>query len=173
MAQRLSRETMRMSQKRQERQLTKEDTMRYYAVFLAVGMLLPFAVWAQKQMYAIPTQKEVPVYQNEIRKLFESPLFTVSSESRLVVKETGKNAIKVQDLDGRTGWVEKARVKIISQNKTIKYEPAAVEGYINDPGVIWVPGKPDPLTNPVILERSFADALRENVDQETIMRQVN
>jgi hypothetical protein len=147
--------------------------MKYYAVFLAVGMLLPFAAWAQKQMYAIPLQKDLPVYQNEIRKLFESPLFTVCSESRLVVKETGKNAIKVQDLDGRTGWVEKTRVKIISQNKTIKYDPAAVEGYPDVPDVVWVPGKPDPLTTPVILERSFADALRENVDQETIDRQVN
>jgi hypothetical protein len=147
--------------------------MRYYAVFLAVGMLLPCAAWAQKQMYAIPTQKEVPVYQNEMRKIYEKPLFVMEEQGRYIVKEKGKDAIKIQDRDGKTGWVESGRVKIVSENKLFVYEPAEVQKWLDYPQPLIVFGGDSAIQNPVILDRSFADALRENVDQETINRQVN
>jgi hypothetical protein len=145
--------------------------MRYYAIFLALSMMLPWAAWAQKQMYAIPVQKDVPVYQNEIRKLYEKPLFVMEEQGRYFIKETGKNAVKIQDREGSAGWVELRRIKMVSENKSFSYDPAVIESWLDNPQLTAIIDGNDPKANPLILDRSFADALKENVDKETIFRQ--
>jgi hypothetical protein len=147
--------------------------MRYAMVSLVVAVFLPFAVWAQQMMYAIPLQNDVMAYQNEIRKLYEKPVFIVGSDSRLVIKETGKTAVRVQGLDGRTGWVEKALVKIIRDNKKYSYDSIEIEARLDDPFMPLIFGGNEYWGKPIALDRSFAEALRENVDRETIQRQAN
>ncbi|HUI91208.1 MAG TPA: hypothetical protein VLX68_03070 [Chitinivibrionales bacterium] len=147
--------------------------MRYLRVLIAVGMLLPCAAWAQKQMYAIPVQKDVPVYQNRIRKVYEKPLFVMEEQGRYVVVEKAKDALKVQDGDRKAGWVEKGKVKTVLENKEFSFDAVQVQPWIDNPQLVVIIDGNDPSAKPIVLERSFADALRENVDQETINRQVN
>lgn len=147
--------------------------MRYCIVSLVAAVCMPCAVWAQQLMYAIPLQKELDVYQNEVRKLYEKPLFVVAGDSRLVVKETGKNSLRVQDAEGRAGWVEKSLVKIVGENKMYSYDPINIENQLNGPIMLWIIEGDDYVGKPIALDRSFADELRENVDRETIARQTN
>jgi hypothetical protein len=141
--------------------------------FAIAALLLPYVAFAQKQEYAIPLQKDVPVYQNQIRRIFEKPAFTAGNESRLLVIENGSSAVRVEDREGRVGWVEKRLVRMVGESRTLKFEAKTVEPYpeLRDP--IVVVGDPFSQESPVELNRSFADAMRENVDRETIERQVN
>jgi hypothetical protein len=145
--------------------------MKLYAFCLAVAMLMPSVFAVQKQTYAIPVQKELAVYQNQIRKLYEKPLFTVTGENRLIVRESGENAVKVEDAEGRTGWVEKKLVTLVREYRKFVYDAASVERYLDAPELIWVEGKDQSVENFLTLSRSFTDELRENVDQETVIRQ--
>jgi hypothetical protein len=69
--------------------------------------------------------------------------------------------------------VESGRVKIVSENTSYAYEAAEVLSWLDNPQLITILDANNPKATPLVLERSFADALRENVDQETINRQVN
>lgn len=147
--------------------------MRLYPFILAVCVLLPANGWCQKQLYAIPLQNEIPVYENDMRKVYEKPLFTVGQTQCCLIKKIEGDKIQIRNSEGKTGWVEKTLVKIINQNRQFLYSPIAIVDRLDDPGFIWIGEGPDQIENPLILERSFADALRENVDRETIMRQIS
>jgi hypothetical protein len=142
-------------------------------VFTIATLLLPCVTFAQKQEYAIPLQKDVPAYLHQMRKAFEKPAFAVNAESRLIVTEKGMSAVQVQDPQGRVGWVELRLVKVVNESRMLRFEAATVERYADMKDLIWVPGDPKVLNSPMVLDRSFADAMKENVDRESIERQAN
>jgi hypothetical protein len=63
------------------------------------------------------------VYQNRIRKVFETPLFSVSTQDRLLVQETKGDRYFIRDREGREGWIEKLVCVQASRNRQIIYEP--------------------------------------------------
>jgi hypothetical protein len=145
--------------------------MRKFIFSLLAAACLPCAVAAQQSHYAIPLQKDVAAYRNEVRKLYETPVFHADKESRLLVREKGENVVLVQNADGITGWIERSLVKIVRENAVFSYDPASVESRLDDPFQQWVIVGPDYVANPISLDRSFAEALRENVDREIFVRQ--
>jgi len=134
-------------------------------VLAAVALVQAEAAWVAAK------KNETGVYERETRKTFDSPLFTVGTDDRLQVLERGKNCLKVKTPDGETGWVEKRLVKTVSSRGFV-FENAQVMGYLDDPTPVFILDGLDPGEDPISLDRSFKDALTENVDRETVCRQV-
>lgn len=130
-------------------------------------------VFAQNQEFAIPMQKDVPVYEHQIRKLFEQPIFTVGRDLRLTVRNKAASAVLVEDKNGRVGWVAQELVTLITKSQVLRFQSATVERCFDSEDVVLVPGNPEAVEIPALLERSFAAEIKENVDRENIERQAN
>jgi len=131
--------------------------------------------YAAAQQVAQPTKDGVGIYKNEIRQLYEEPIMTVGTADRLTVMEKKRDAYKIKTPDGQVGWVEKKLVNLIGggkSSKTFVFDNAEVVGYLDNPTPVYIIDTDDPNADPISLDRSFKDALRENVDKETIERQV-
>ena len=147
--------------------------MRLKLLSLIIIILTASLAFAQKDVkkYVTPTKDEVGVFKNEVSELYEKPVFTVGTNDRLLVLETGKQSLKVQSGNGETGWVEKRLVVTTGKSKSFVFDDAEVIGYLDNPTPVYIIDADNPNADPIKLDRSFADALRENVDRETIERQ--
>jgi hypothetical protein len=127
------------------------------------------SIFAQK--YVTP-KEEIGLYQNETRQVYEEPVQTVTPNDRLTIIETKNRHFKVKTGTGVEGWVEKRLVAATGKSKTFVFDNAEVIGYLDNPTPVYIIDTDDPNADPINLDRSFKDALRENVDKETIERQV-
>lgn len=123
------------------------------------------------QKYVQPTKDGLGVYKNEIREVYEEPIFTANAADRLLVLQEKGRAYKVQSPSGE-GWVEKRMVVTVGKSKTFVFDNAEVVGYLDNPTPVYIIDTDDPNADPINLDRSFKDALRENVDKETVEREV-
>lgn len=140
--------------------------------FLPLLLVLNISAFGNipKERYVIPTQKEVGIYQNRIRKLNENALFHVSLKSRLRVLEEKTDSYHVQDENGRVGWVEKRFVATVRKTQLQDFTQAEVHGY-DDISSFWSILDSPEFTDLIIkLDRSFKDNLKEIVDREMIER---
>lgn len=122
--------------------------------------------------YVQPTKDGTGVYKNEIRDVYEEPIFTVNTSDMLGVVEDKGRSYKVQGPNGQVGWVEKRLVVSVGKSKTFVFDNAEVIGYLDNPTPVYIIDTDDPNADPINLDRSFKDALKENVDKETVERQV-
>ncbi|HON09881.1 MAG TPA: hypothetical protein PLE24_03350 [Chitinispirillaceae bacterium] len=138
------------------------------------AMILAFAVsvFAAPEKYVQPTKEGTDVYKNEIREVYEEPIFTVGTQDRLQILETKARHYKIKSANGQIGWVEKRLVVTVGKSKTFVFDNAEVIGYLDNPTPVYIIDTDDPNADPINLDRSFKDALRENVDKETVERQV-
>ena len=137
------------------------------------SLILFFAATAfAAERYVQPTKEGVGVYKNEIREVYEEPVFTVGTQDRLLIVETKARHYKVKSSKGELGWVEKRLVATTGKSKTFVFDNAEVVGYLDNPTPVYIMDTDDPNADPINLDRSFKDALRENVDKETVERQV-
>jgi len=131
---------------------------------------ITFFVSAQK--VAQPVKDGVKIYKNDTRQLYEEPILTVGTSDRLQVLDSKKDMHKVKTSDGTIGWVEKKEVSVLSgKSKTFVFDNAEVVGYLDNPTPVYIIDTDDPNADPISLDRSFKDALRENIDKETVERQ--
>ncbi len=128
--------------------------------------------FASAQKVAQPNKDGVGVYKNETRQLYEEPMLTVGTSDRLQVIDSKRDMHKVKTSDGTIGWVEKKEVSMLSgKSKTFVFDNAEVVGYLDNPTPVYIIDTDDPNADPISLDRSFKDALRENIDKETVERQ--
>jgi hypothetical protein len=140
---------------------------------LVVILMAVIAVAAQdKQKYVQAKQGSVGVYKNQTREMYEEPIFKVSTSDRLQVLGSKGDFYQVKGPDGQKGWVEKRLVITIGKSKTFVFDNAEVMGYLDAPTPVYIIDSDDPNAERIYLDRSFKDALRDNVDKETIERQV-
>ena len=140
---------------------------------LVVILMAVIAVAAQdKQKYVQAKQGSVGVYKNQTREMYEEPIFKVSTSDRLQVLGSKGNFYQVKGPNGQKGWVEKRLVITIGKSKTFVFDNAEVMGYLDAPTPVYIIDSDDPNAERIYLDRSFKDALRDNVDKETIERQV-
>ncbi|MBD3315139.1 MAG: hypothetical protein GF344_05085 [Chitinivibrionales bacterium] len=136
-----------------------------FAVLVSVTL-----VTAQNAKFVQPTKNNVGVYKEEIRKPFAEAMVTVGVDDRLQVLEQGRNHYQVQTPGGKIGWVEK-RLVAATSGRQFQFEDAEVIGYLDNPTPVYIIDANAQDATPIKLDRSFADALRENVDRESIERQ--
>lgn len=141
-------------------------------LILAFGVVICAFAGDPVKKYVQPTKDDVGVYKNEVRELYEQPLFTVGTNDRLLILDTKARNYKVQSPTGQVGWVEKRLVVATGKSKTFVFDNAEVIGYLDNPTPVYIIDSDDPNADPINLDRSFKDALRENVDKETVERQV-
>ncbi|GBU22702.1 hypothetical protein R80B4_02614 [Fibrobacteres bacterium R8-0-B4] len=75
---------------------------------------------------------------------------------------------------GDEGYVQKNELTKVSSksaaSKSMAFEAAEVMGYLDNPTPVYIVDIDDPNADPITLDRSFKDALKENVDKETMER---
>jgi hypothetical protein len=146
--------------------------MRLSKWSLILAFAIPVLVFAEApQKYVTPTKDGTGVFKNEVRELYEQPLYTVGTNDRLLIIENRARSYKVQNPTGQVGWVEKRLVVATGKSKTFVFDNAEVIGYLDNPTPVYIIDTDDPNADPINLDRSFKDALRENVDKETVERQ--
>jgi hypothetical protein len=131
------------------------------------------ALWAaDTKKYVQPKENNVGVYKNQIREVYEQPVFKVGPDDRLLIVDSKGDHYKIQSAEGQTGWIEKRLVVTIGKSKTFVFDKAEVVGYLDNPTPVYILDSDDPNAERIYLDRSFKDALRDNVDKETVERQV-
>jgi len=147
--------------------------MRLIGLLLMVAFAVTPAL-AQKnnaaKKYVQAKEGSVGVYKNQVRQVYEEALFKVGPDDRLLVIDTKGDNYKVQSADGQSGWVEKRLVIQLGKSKTFTFESAEVIGYLDNPTPVYILDSDDPNAERIYLDRSFKDAIRDNVDQETMSR---
>ena len=136
---------------------------------LVVVLALQGAATQQSKIVR-PIHDNVGVYIHESRALFETPLYTVGTADRLQVIAVGKRHSKVVDGEAREGWIENRLYTAAPGNKLYSFDPAIIEQYIDNKSSVIVIGADGPDETGIQLNRSFRDALSENVDRETVAR---
>jgi len=145
--------------------------MRLCKMFLILSIAASSLVFAAEKI-VVPKQDDVGVYKNKVREVYEEPILKVGTSDRLEVVSKSGRAYQVRTPDGQTGWVEDRLVQSAGKSKTFVFDNADVIGYLDNPTPVYIIDTDDPNADPINLNRSFKDALRENVDKETVERQI-
>ena len=141
-------------------------------LIIFVCLVVVFAA-DQVKKYVTPKVDNIGVYQNEVRGLYETPIFTVNTSDRLIVLTDKGKDYKIQNSTGQVGWVEKRYVVATGRNKTFVFDNADVVGYLYNPTPIYIIDADDQNTDPINLNRSFKEEMKENVDKETTERRTS
>ena len=147
-------------------------TMKLYRI-LAVVLMASIALWAAEtgRKYVKPVQNNVGIYKDKTHGATDQPLFTVGTEDRLILIKTEGDYDRVENVDGVSGWVDKKLVVAMGVKNTFSFENTDVLGYIDNPTPVYIIDADDPNAEKITLDRSFKDALRDNVDKLTIERE--
>jgi hypothetical protein len=131
--------------------------------------LLSMTLFAQGSMIVSP-KKNCGVYQNHPRAMYETPVYTVEIDDRLCVIDQNTDYFKVQNVKGQSGWIAKNEVNVLKKNQKFTFNDAEVLGYLDNPTPVYILDADQDDKQPIKLDRSFSDNLKENVDRETIDR---
>jgi hypothetical protein len=137
-------------------------------IAISACVMAAFAV----DKFITPKKDGTGVYKNRTREVYEEPVLTVGTTDRLAVISKRGNFYEVRTPDGQTGWIEDRLVVATGKSKTFVFDNADVIGYLDNPTPVYIIDTDDPNADPINLDRSFKDALRENVDKETVERQI-
>lgn len=137
---------------------------------ITVFLFASFTFAQRTPKFVQPKKNNVGIYQNETRSINEAAIVTVGLNDRLKVVKTSRNNYQVKTDDGTTGWIEK-RLVAAASGKSFLFNDAEVIGYLDNPTPVYIIDADSKDATPIKLDRSFAEALRENVDRETVERQ--
>jgi cobyrinic acid a,c-diamide synthase len=76
----------------------------------------------------------------------------------------------VKDSRGKTGWIDQQLVRSVRGSQLIFQGMNVDPGYIDNPTIIFISGTDSRDDERILLERSFAEALRDNTDRESVER---
>jgi len=144
--------------------------MRSTLLFLALVIFSASVSYAQAPKFVQPNKNDVGLYKNETRSVNETAILEVGLNDRLKVLRAGRDHYQVQTDDGKVGWIEK-RLVAAASGKSFLFNDAEVIGYLDNPTPVYIIDADSKDATPIKLDRSFAEALRENVDRETVERQ--
>jgi hypothetical protein len=136
-------------------------------------LFLAMCIFAKgDQRFLTPTKGDVEVYKNATHQTSEKPIAVVGLNDRLTILGKEKQSYKIKVPTGEIGWVDVDLVIVSGKSKTFIFDNAEVVGYLDNPTPVYIIDADNPNSDPIKLDRSFADALRENVDHETADRLV-
>ena len=142
-------------------------------LFVAVMVIAVVAsAWSDspKDRYVVPLKDNVAVFENSAKAADGQPAFFVGTGDRLMIVGVKADRYKVLKTNGDIGWIDKSSVKEVRPGKVLMFGEADVLGYLDNPTPIYILDPADPFNNKIVLERSFARELQQNVDRITIDR---
>ena len=145
--------------------------MRSLILIMAIAGVLCSV--SARQLYVVAKEQNTAVYQNRLRKLYEQAVFFINPDERVRVLKDSGGHLQIINQFQQFGWVKAGRVMRVSANKSFVFDSASVAGYIDSPDMAIVWGRNGLDDFEITLDRSFQDALRENVNRETIQRVAN
>ena len=146
--------------------------MRLSKMIVVLALSATFFVLFAAEKFVTPTKDGTGIYKNQTREVYEEPIAKVGTTDRLTILSKKGRHYQVKTADGQTGWVESRLVVATGKSKTFVFDNADVIGYLDNPTPVYIIDTDDPNADPINLNRSFKDALRENVDKETGERQI-
>lgn len=144
--------------------------MRAINIALMVILLVSTFTFAQRTKFVQPKKNNVGIYKNETRAVNETAIVTVGVNDRLKVLKSSRNHYKVRTNEGTSGWIEK-RLVAAASGKSFLFDDAEVIGYLDNPTPVYIIDADSKDATPIKLDRSFAEALKQNIDRETVERQ--
>lgn len=146
--------------------------MRILLFSVAIMLLTVASAWSDSRQdrYVTPIKNGVGVFANNPMSAGEKPVYTADTGNWLMVMESKGDMLKVTDMHGKVGWIQKASVKLTTPNESMKFSGADVLGYLDNPTPIMILDAANPVGSSIALDRSFSDELKENVDKITIDR---
>ena len=138
--------------------------MRISLLVLAVFAFVTLA--SAQDKYVLPNKNNTPVYESASKG---TQISKVKKEDRLQVLSEKNGMYRVKTPDGKLGWVAKKSVSK-TDGKAYTFDNIEVEGYLDNPTPIYITDMDEGANAPIDLDRSFEDALKRNVDKETVMR---
>jgi len=153
---------------------------RWTKIFLLVAIAVT-PVLAQRggggNQQMKPRRDNTQIFANEIREAFEQPIGSIGTNDIVTVLDTRRNHIRVRTMAGVEGWIQKNDLTALTASdrqaaagRSFAFEAAEVIGYLDNPTPVYIIDLDDPNADPITLDRSFRDALRQNVDRETLER---
>jgi hypothetical protein len=137
--------------------------------FAIVSLTFLVVSFVSAQNFVQPKSNNCGIYANQTRKVNESSVATVGVNDRLKILDSKREYYKVQTADGLTGWIEK-RLVASAAGKAFMFDDAEVIGYLDNPTPVYIIDADNKDATPIKLDRSFAEALKQNVDRETVER---
>jgi hypothetical protein len=138
-------------------------------LLIAVSTSITFAQ-SKADRFVQPKQAGVGIYQSEVPGINDQAVFKAGVDDRLQVIGNGRDRLKVRNEQGQVGWIEK-RFVVATSGKQFMFDDAEVIGYLDNPTPVYIIDADSKDATPIRLDRSFAEALKENVDRETVERQ--
>lgn len=134
---------------------------------LVIGAILAVNLFAEKELVVTKTD-DTKIYQNQVRQLYEKPIYVAKANEYMEVIQTQKDVYEVKLANGKTGWVEKRLVTLGKDKRQVNYtfDAAEVQGWLDNPQAVYILDMTDPNFKPIKLDKSFADKIEENVDRE-------
>ena len=136
---------------------------------ISIVALVLFAlvmVTSAQDKYVLPNKNNTPVYETASKA---NETTKVKKDDRLQVLSEKNGMYRVKTPDGQIGWVAKKSVSK-TEGKAYTFDNIEVEGYLDNPTPIFITDMDEGANAPIDLDRSFSDALKRNVDKETVMR---
>ena len=141
------------------------------AVLLMLRVAAASAGGTGETPVVVPLKNDTPVFTDGLHRGNEKPAFRVGVNDRLEVVAESRSRYRIKTGTGKNGWVDKKSTERVKPSKKFIFDNADVQGYIDNPSPVYIIDADDPDLASLNLDRSFADALRENADKYTVERE--
>jgi hypothetical protein len=141
------------------------------AIGVAIVMICFSGQVLASDYFVLPKKDNIGVYRNELRKIYEEPVFLVSAGEVLMVIQSGKDHYFVKNSGDEKGWIEKQECVKAQRGASLTIDTAVINTDWDDiKTVINVAGDPIMDDDPLALDRSFKTEILVNTDQEELAR---
>jgi hypothetical protein len=146
--------------------------MKIFLMTTALLCLIAVSAWSASgdARYVIPIKNNTPIYEHMSGVAEEKPVFTAGTSDWLMVLETNGDLLKVTDMKGNSGWINKPLVRQAATDKSMTFNGADIFAYLENPQPILILDGDNPDATRIMLDRSFAMELQDNIDRNTVNR---
>jgi hypothetical protein len=161
-----------IGEERRNGDFKRREIMRILLYGLSVILLNVASAWSvsHTDLYVTPIKNDIAVFAHNPQSTGERPVFLVGTGDWLKVLESTGDMYRVSDMKGNIGWIGKTSVKQAASGETLTFGDAGVFAYLDNPTPVYILDASNPLDKSILLDRSFSEEIRDNVDRMTIER---
>jgi len=142
-------------------------------IYVAIFCLLLAAIAGSAtnaEQYAVPISNGTSVFSHNPRIVGETSVFTAGTVDRLLILEKKEDKYKVTNRNHLVGWIDTNLVTLMKPSETLSFSGADVNAYLDNPTPVYIIDADNGVGKTILIDRSFAGELRENIDRMTMER---